>query len=109
MQRDHHAYALDVSNLIWAIPLVSFLYSTFTERQTHIIYLDLICGYLKLVFICGLSLWWVGSDGNVLNKYYEEGFFDDNEGIPSHHVYPCFTTCMLFYCLKLYMLFYSNS
>jgi hypothetical protein len=40
----------------------------------------------------------VGSDGDDLNQDIEEGFFNDNKGILSHHVYPSFTKCILFSC-----------
>ena len=68
--------------------------------------------FVLLVFI-GIviaSIRRLGGNGEWYNHDQGSGKQEfDNEGMPSHHIYPSFTNCMLFYVLQIYMLFYSSS
>jgi hypothetical protein len=99
-------------NPVRVIPVPFLYYVLFMPHDRHILFIwSFLFGFYWRLFevgiYCGSSLWRVGSDGNGSNQDYEGGFFDNNEGMPSHHIYPSFTTCMIFYVLQIYAILFQ--
>jgi hypothetical protein len=87
----------------------------FTDHHS-LSYLDLICHFsFESSFVVLLVFIWIAIvavrrlGSGEWNDHEQEGEQEGlyNEGMPSHHISPNFTTCMLFYVLQIYAILFQ--